>query len=145
MDRHRPGTTLTELAIALVLIGVLATLVLVPFGRLLDRLAVAGARDAVAARVAQARVLAPTHGSARVVVEPGSGAVRVEAPIGSPASAGVDLTAWGVAVAADGHAAIELDFDGLGLGRMANRTLVFRRGAAEARLSLSIYGRPRRW
>ena len=55
--------------------------------------------------------------------------------------------AFGVTLAADQHAGgvIILEFDGLGIGRVASRTFRIRRGATEARLTLSSYGRPRRW
>ena len=39
----------------------------------------------------------------------------------------------------------EVRFDGLGLGQVASTTVRFRRGDAEAGLTLSSYGRVRRW
>jgi hypothetical protein len=60
----------------------------------------------------------------------------------------VDLTArYGVRLATDGAPAeqIVLRFDGLGIGRVTNRTFLLSRGRAESRLTLSAYGRPRAW
>jgi len=52
-----------------------------------------------------------------------------------------------VAIGVDGAAAgrVTIAYDGLGLGRVASRTFRFRSGPAEARLTISSYGRVRSW
>ncbi len=49
---------------------------------------------------------------------------------------------FGVAIELGGRAAeAELHFDGLGLGRVASRTITLRRGREEVALVVSAYGR----
>ena len=151
MNRARlhPGFSLVELLAALVVLGVLAGLIAGPARGALDAVATAGARDAFAAIVAHARTEAVRRGGARLVVNLASGAVLMEAPALTPIGDSLAVAhTWGVTVSADGAAAgsqLTLQFDAFGLGRVASRTFRFRRGAAEARLSLSTYGRSRRW
>jgi type II secretory pathway pseudopilin PulG len=145
---RRPGATLPELLLLLSLLAVLGGMSVSVSARARDRIAAHGARDVVASAIGRARALARMHGSARVHVDVASGALRIEAPVGSPRGGPTLLRdAFGVQVSVDGatSAPVVLDFDALGLGRLANRTLRFRRNDAEARLTLSSYGRPRRW
>jgi type II secretory pathway pseudopilin PulG len=137
----RSGTTLLELAVVLLLIGI-AGVNLVPAARAqADRAAVAGAREAAAALVARTRTEAMLLGGAtlhaRVAdrslwIQSGDSLVAVRR-LGD--EFGVTLTLGGTATAA------ELPFDALGLGRRASGTLIFRRGSAEARLVVAAYGR----
>jgi hypothetical protein len=72
---------------------------------------------------------------------------RIEAPVGLIRETLHLGAGFGVQLVID-HATtstVRLDFDALGLGRLANRTFRVRRGRHEARLTLSSYGRPRRW
>jgi hypothetical protein len=113
-----------------------------------DMYATRAARDAAAAEFARARSLAVARGSARVIVEPATSSLRVEAPIGLPAGDPLrlaDRLAVHVTIDNHGTSPVPLDFDALGIGRIANRTVRFTRGSAEARLTLSSFGRPRRW
>ena len=144
MSAHarRSGSTLPELLVLLGLLAILAGMTVTASARTRDGLAVRSARDAVAAEIAKARALAVLHGSARVRVEPPDH-VTVEAPIGVHV-ASLSLAALRVSADAEG-ASVALDFDGLGLGRLANRTLRFTRGEAAAGLTLSSYGRARKW
>lgn len=138
------GATLPELLILLSLVAILASMSLSVAGHARDGVAVRAARDAVAAELARARALARLHGAARVRFH--SGTMRVEAPRDSMRIERSIGGAFGVEVAADGAAGeLVLEFDALGLGRLVNRTIRFRRNDAEARLTLSSYGRPRRW
>lgn len=144
----RAGATLAELILSLSILACAAGIALPRLVNARDEYAVRAARDAAAALVDRTRLLAQVRGSARLRIDPGAGEIRVEAPIGTPARDGL-LTEpdWGAAlsVAGSGSGAVLLDFDGRGLGRLANRTLRFRRGDSEARLTLSSYGRARRW
>ena len=145
---RRSGTTLPELLLLLSLLAIVGGMSVSVTARARDRIAAHAARDAVASAIGRARTLARTHGSARVQLDLGPGTLRVEAPAGNAERPPTPLRAeFGVQITADGAGSevVTLDFDALGLGRLANRTLRFRRNEAEARLTLSSYGRPRRW
>jgi hypothetical protein len=93
-------------------------------------------------------MLAVAHGSAKVVLDGAAGLVRVQAPAGAAGADDLSLTSlFHVECELDGHPAarVSLNFDALGIGRFANHTLRCHRNGAEARLTLSSYGRPRRW
>lgn len=82
------------------------------------------------------------------MIEPAAARFRVETPDGGLAGEVVDLaTQYGVRLEVPGDDVdeIALRFDARGIGRVVNRTFVFRRGRAEAGLTLSGYGRARRW
>jgi hypothetical protein len=98
--------------------------------------------------VARARSAAVARGGAALVVDLAGARFWVEAAAGEVVGVPVDLAEhYGVRVAVDGAPAerITLRFDGLGIGRITNRTFHLRRGRAEAHLTLSAYGRPRIW
>lgn len=142
-----PATTLLELAFVLVLLGILLGLAYPPLKRTLDRAAVRGAQGALAAGVARARSVAVARGGAVLVVEPAAARFWVEAGgevVGTPTNLKV---AYGASLSTDGTPAqrIAIRFDGLGIGRVANRTFHLRRGGAEANFTLSAYGRVRTW
>src|SRR5690606_16721471 len=141
------GFTLAELMIVLVVLGLLIGAAAVPFGRTLDRYAARAARDALAAGIAHARASAVANGSADLVIDVRTAryGIRVR---GAPPAAPVDLRAqYRVALSVDGQPAdsVVLRFDALGVGRMTGRTFRFRRGRAEAGLTVATYGRVRRW
>jgi len=145
---RRAGATLPELLLLLSLLAVLGGMGVSASAGALDRVSVRGARDAVATTVGRARTLARLHGSARIQIDAATGTLRLESPIGSTSPVANPIgDAFGVEISIDGGVTspVTLDFDALGLGRLANRTLRFRRNGAEARLTLSSYGRPRRW
>lgn len=137
------GHTLIEL-IAVLLIGSLALAVGLPAADAQrDRWAVAGAREAVVGVATSARTTAITRGGASLFVDPAGDSVWSGGPWGR--SDPVDLrTEFGVDLGPDGSP-VELRFGPLGLGRVASRTLVLRRGGAASSLTVSSYGRVRRW
>lgn len=141
------GFTLVELAIALVVLGILIGAAAVRFARMLDRYAVRAARDALAAGIAHARAAAIASGGAELVVD--LRAARYDIRVGeAPSAVPVDLRAqYGVTLATDGQSAdsVVLRFDALGVGRMTSRTFRVHRGRAEAGLTVAAYGRVRRW
>lgn len=150
MNSHAPspGTTLIELVFALTLLAILCGLAYPPLQQGLDRYAVRSARDALASGVARARAVAVARSGADLVVDVAAARFWIEAAPGDTVGAPVDLAArYRVRFTVDGAAAdrVALHFDGLGLGRLANRTFRLRRGGAEANLTLSSFGRPRRW
>lgn len=141
------GTTAIELLFALVLLGVLLGLAYPPVRGKLDDMAVRSARESLAAGVARARAVAIARGGAEFVVDGARGRFWVLATTGDTAIPPVHLgEQYGVVLVVDGGATdVSIHFDGRGLGRVANRTFRLQRGKAEARLTLSAYGRPRRW
>lgn len=146
--RPTPGTTLLELLITLVLLAILAGLAYAPLRRGLDRLAVRSARDALAAGVARTRAVAISRGGATFFVDVAGARFWIEAADGDTVALPIDLgRQYGVRleVSGSGGAPVALAFDARGVGRLVNRTFSVRRGAAEAGLTLSTYGRPRPW
>lgn len=140
----RTGFTLLELATLLTVLAVAAAGLGPAVGRWSDRAAVVGAREAVAALVAEARAAGLGRGGARVHVA--AAPWRAWAETGGRVRRSVDLEAdFGVVVVLSaGRQASALDYDALGVGRVASETLLFRRGDAEAALIVSGYGRVRR-
>lgn len=142
----RPGFTLVELAFVLVLGTFLLALATPGFLRGRDALALRAAREQLLQSVALARALAPLHGSAEVLLEPATARLtvrsgeRVHEQLSLRERYGVELTVEGATLAV-----VPLRFDGLGIGRLANRTIALRRGAARGGITLSMYGRARAW
>jgi type II secretory pathway pseudopilin PulG len=146
--RLRAGASLAELILSLAILTCAAAFATPRLAGARDEYAVRAARDAAAALVDRARLLAQLRGSARLSIDPVASEIRVEAPIGSATASPLRPGAeWGAALSVSGSrpGTVALDFDAHGLGRLANRTLQFRRGGREARLTLSTYGRVRRW
>ncbi len=137
----RSGYTLLEISVVLALLALAGTAILPAARRSADRAAVAGAREAVAGLVVRARTEAMLLGGAALHARPADGSVWVQA--GDSTIVALRLGAeFGVSLEIVGGAAeAELKFDALGLGRRASRTLVLRRGDAEARLVVAAYGR----
>jgi prepilin-type N-terminal cleavage/methylation domain-containing protein len=145
-SRQPRGTTLLELLFALSLIAVLLGFAYPRMSRTIERYAVRAAADAFTAQVARARIAAITYGGADLVIDP----VRLRAQLRGPDNEMLgeqDLGTFAVAITVDGQhrQEVDLSFDALGIGRMANRTFRFQRGGAEARVTLSAYGRAREW
>jgi prepilin-type N-terminal cleavage/methylation domain-containing protein len=146
--RSRGGTTLPELLVVLAILAVVATMTMPRVGRALDVYATRAARDGLAAAVGRARVLAIARGSAAVRLDAAAGSLEVRAPAGAAAAEDLPLSSlFGVRCELDGSpaAVVLLHFDALGIGRFSNYTLRCHRNGAEAFLTLSSYGRPRRW
>jgi len=144
---NRNGSSLTDLIVTLALLAIVLAIGAPRLQGARDAYATRAARDAAAAVVERARVLAAARGTARLIVEPAAGTLALESPVGAPARATLAIhDAFGVALSVDGHTVtrVTLDFNALGLGVVANRTLRFRRGGAESVLILSMHGRGRR-
>jgi prepilin-type N-terminal cleavage/methylation domain-containing protein len=148
ITRRSPGHTLPELLIVLAILAIAASMTAPRVRSGLDVYAVRAARDATAAALAQARALALARGSAIAIVDGAMATVAVEAPAGRPVGGTVHVRGlFHVDIDMDGApaATVTLRFDALGIGRFSNHTLRFQRGGAAAHLTLSSYGRPRRW
>lgn len=140
------GHTLPELLGALLLVAVLAALAVPGLRYLEGAVAARAARDALAGLVVRGRAVAAARGGATVVLDLAGRRAWIDADGGAPDV--LDLGAsFGVTLAVDGRGEdpVRLRFDGLGIGRVTSRTVRVRRGGAEARLTLSSYGRVRVW
>jgi prepilin-type N-terminal cleavage/methylation domain-containing protein len=144
LRRSRPsGFTLLEVAVVLGLISLLTGLGAPLWRGATDRWAVRTVRDRAAVTLHRARLEARRWGGAQLVVDAAAGRLRLH-------RVASDSVIWEDASARDhrvqvvlprGASGTTLRFDALGLGVVASRTLVFRRGAAEARLVVSSRGR----
>ena len=141
---RRPGYTLIEIIVVTAVLGILLAVVLPPALRWRDAAAVRSARDELAAGLAWTRMAAASHGGAALVLDPVGGRFWTRA--GARASAPVSLTdRYGVRVDPGSEEPVVLYYDGLGIGRITSRTVRVLRGEAEAGLTVSAYGRYRRW
>lgn len=139
------GYTLLELLIVLGVLGALLGITFPRAGHWLDRAAVHSARDELGAALALTRISAVSHGGATLVLDPGSGQLSI---IAGSARAGemTDLARrYGVTVSAGTEDLVLFRYDALGIGRLTSRTVRFQRRSAEAGLTVSAYGRYRRW
>ena len=144
----RSGLSLLELLTSLAILGVLLGMVAVPIARAGDSLAVRAARGAILNAAATTRALATGHGGATLTIRAADGALAIETRDGAVADTLVRLASeYHVAVAFDDARlpAATLRFDGLGLGRLASRTVRLKRGRVTAGVTFSAYGRGRPW
>ncbi|MEO5511848.1 MAG: type II secretion system protein [Longimicrobiales bacterium] len=146
-NSERPGFTLLELTCALALIGIILGIAAPPFSSARDILAVRAARDAIVAASARARASAIHHGGADMQIDAAAGTVRITSR-DRVIDESVALTGMlAVLIQLDGTQATSatLVYDGLGLGRVASRTISLRRRGAVGGVTFSSYGRPRVW
>ncbi|HSJ12951.1 MAG TPA: prepilin-type N-terminal cleavage/methylation domain-containing protein [Longimicrobiales bacterium] len=144
--RSRPGFTLLELALVLCIAGILVLLATPPLDRARDLVATRAARDYVLTQLALARALAPAHAGAEVVLDTVAARLSVRSPGRVHESTSLrERFGVGVELSGQSSGSVALRFDGMGLGRMASRTVTFRRGRAQAHVSISAYGRARPW
>lgn len=141
--RHT-GYTLIELIVVTAVLGVLLTIALPPTVRWRDGVAVRAARDELAAGLSWTRWAAAAHGGASLVLDPAQGRFWTRAA--GRDWHGVDLTGrYGVRIDPGPGGLMVFHYDGLGLGRFGNHTVRIRRGHSEAGITVSSYGRFRRW
>ena len=128
---------------ALLIIGSAVAFSLPAMKRQVDRTAVLGAREELAGLFHRARAEAVSLGGAelRLVADPptvelrAGGEVLARWELLDEYGPGISMT-----LSRD-RAEAELSFDALGIGRIASQTIGFARGAAEAGLVVSAYGR----
>jgi prepilin-type N-terminal cleavage/methylation domain-containing protein len=142
-QRMGRGFTLVELVCVLAVLGVLVGITVPRLVGGGDRWVVREAREEVVALVYRARMEARRRGEATLEVsEEGSVLVRTAsgevAGRWSPAVPGLRIEIGGARREAT------LRFGPNGVGRLANATLILRRGREEAEIVISQYGRVRR-
>jgi len=145
--RHtRSGFTLIELIAVLATLGIALAIATPTVGRAIDRYAVRSARDAVATELARTRMLARAHGGAALVLDAREGTVWVRSPGGDTLALPTHVTAvYDARIELSGADTAAVAYDRFGIGRMANRTVRLVRHSADARLTISAYGRVRLW
>lgn len=137
------GMTLLELVIVLAVFGVVLGLAAPRLAAGLDGWVVREAREDIVALLYRARMEARRTGEATVVIESGGGA-ELEVPgwerplVWTPSDPQVVLGVGGSRDRA------RIVFGPSGVGRVASTTLKVRRGAVEATVVVSSYGRIRR-
>jgi hypothetical protein len=139
----RRGYTLVEMATLLVLLVLSLGFLSSGARKLNDRMAVLGAREAIAGLIAEVRVASLGRGG---MVRVADGPWRAWGQLSDSTFGLVALESdFGVAMELPrGAREARLSYDVMGLGRVANTTLAFTRGAARAELVVSAYGRVRR-
>ena len=135
------GHTLLELVVVLSLFGLAVAQLLPAAGRQRNRMAVLGAREAVAGLLHRARGEAVARGGVEVSFLAEPPLVQLVAP--GDTLERVDLQErYGVTLALSrGRTQARVAFGPLGLGRVASQTLRFQRGGEEVRLVVSALGR----
>jgi type II secretory pathway pseudopilin PulG len=140
----RPGSrgfTILELVTVLLLMGFSLGSLLPAARRHLDRFAVLGAREEMAGLFHRARSDAVAFGGATLHLDSDSAAATLLAG-GEEVDHVAFMEEYRVSlVLSNDRREAELNFDPLGLGRVASQTLRFLRGEAEARLVVSSLGR----
>lgn len=137
------GTTLPELLVVLLIIGVLASIVAPPLRRSLDRLAVDEAAERYAALHEQARSLAMARGAlARVELDSSRGQAVI-ALRGTPGWDTLEVRSLGRARLSASQ--ITVTFSPIGMGYGASNTrIVFSSGNAAETVTVARSGRLRR-
>jgi type II secretory pathway pseudopilin PulG len=142
----KPGHTLLELLCVTLLLAVLLAVGLPRMSGWRDGAAARAARDELAARLSWTRVAATSHGGAKLVLDLPSARYRIELGEGISVHHGNLRDLYGVALeGASARDSLVLRYDALGIGRTTGGTLYVRRGAAVAALTVTPFGRFRRW
>jgi len=138
------GHTLVELLFVMTLLGATTASLAPTARRYRDRASAVAAREALVGLLAETRLAAMEIGEASLRI--GADPWTARATVGDSTMRAVDFDAeYGVALTLSGAGTtVELEFDALGLGRLAGQTIGFRRGEASAQLVVSSYGRVRR-
>jgi prepilin-type N-terminal cleavage/methylation domain-containing protein len=142
--RTRRGFTLIELALVLAIAGVLAGVALTSAARAWHMLAVRAARAELVSLVGATRSAAVLAGGATLVIDVPRARAWIETAGGTRDPHLYDLAArHGVSFHTARGVPLLLRYDALGIGRLANATVVVRRGAAQSTFVVSAYGRVR--
>jgi prepilin-type N-terminal cleavage/methylation domain-containing protein len=143
-NSNRPGITLLEMLITLSVIAVLMSIALPKFHKSIDILAVRAARESAFGSFSRARMIAQQHGGAAIELNSIEDRITVRTPAGAIVNEEL-FAPQDVDLELDGADSVTLRYDGYGLGRMMSRTLSLRARSAQAGLTISSFGRVRRW
>jgi prepilin-type N-terminal cleavage/methylation domain-containing protein len=145
--RSAHGFSLLELLLVFTLLGVLLGLAAPPFIHALDVFSVRAARDVLLSAATRTRSLALSRGHAFLNVHE-NGTVAVLWPDTATEFVRFDLQSrYGISIDIENSARSSaiLEYDALGIGRLAGLTVRLRRGRASGAVTFSAYGRPRAW
>jgi prepilin-type N-terminal cleavage/methylation domain-containing protein len=142
--QNRAGFTLLELALTLLVAGIIAGTALPALAHARDALAVRAARAELAAAFAITRVTAVRAGGAVLVLDTVSGTAWMERPGGGRFPTSFPLAErYGVTLSTDRTPPAAFRYDALGIGRLANGVIRLERRRVRATLTISAYGRVR--
>ena len=139
------GHTLLELTVAVLLMATITGSLLPAAVRYRRKAAVVAARESVAGLLAEARAVAPGFAGAVVRIEsdPWRAWIQVSDSVGR--SIQLEEPAGVQVVLSRSRMRTEVSYDALGIGRVASETIRFRLDGEEAGLTVSSFGRVRRW
>lgn len=145
MQTQRMGATLYELLITLLVLGVLVTVAAPQLKSTIEVLALRAARESVFGVFTRARSLALQHGGASIELSAPDDRVTIRLPSGMIEHE-LLLAAQNVDLLPDASAdPVILRYDAYGLGRMMSRTITLASGDVSGGLTVSSFGRVRRW
>jgi Tfp pilus assembly protein FimT len=144
MQSNRMGASLFELLITLSVIGILLTIALPNMRTTMQVLAARAARETAFGMFARARIVAQQHGGAEILLDATANRIAIRSPSGAIVSEAL-FADRNVHLSLDGADTVKLRYDGYGLGRMMSRTITFTARDARAGLTVSSFGRVRRW
>lgn len=137
--------SLTELLLALSISALLALIAAPSLRHARDVVNVRAARETTFALAARTRSVALERSGAALIIETDPPVVSIVDSDGRPVDT-ESLAPFDVRLEVDGTAGrVGVVYDSRGIGRMASSTLRIARGDARAGLTISSYGRIRRW
>ncbi len=145
MQNKRMGATLFELLLAIILVCILLTVAMPTARSTMDGLAARAARESAFALFSRARAIALQDGGAEIELSALDDRITIRAPSGAIEhevrfdGREIDLHLGG------GSDPVILRYDAHGLGRMMSRTVTFTARQASAGITVSSFGRVRRW
>ena len=144
MHTNRMGASLFELLITLSVLGALLIIALPGMRTTMQVLAVRAARESAFGMFARARIVAQQQGGAEIVLDANADRMIIRAPSGAIISE-TSFANEDVDLSLDGADTVTLRYDGYGLGRMMSRTVTFATPESRSGLTVSSFGRVRRW
>jgi Tfp pilus assembly protein FimT len=147
LRRQIAGASLVELILVLAVCAILAGIAAPAYRAVTDRTAVDAAANILEHALAKTRAAAVAEGGAAMVVKAPAGRFWIEYDDGSTADTAETAREYGVTVRCDGRddGSVRVAYAGNGLGSFASHTITLSRGGEEAHISISTYGRVRRW